>query len=331
MTQKTVYEQLAELIGAGGSSIIPEIFKMLADEKEAAVLLAASPPATVGEIAEKTGMPAGDVEKMIDPLFKKGLLFISGKPGETRYYRVRTLFQFHDSTIVTEGVSQEFYDLWKKYHRTEFKTFFKSVESILDKSAVRVIPVNIAIDSSTRISPFEDVKRYVDEAQNLAVTKCTCRVIDGSCGKPVEVCIQINRAADYALQRGTGRKLSKEEAVELLKMCEQVGLVHTVFNNRSLGHIICNCCNDCCINWPGPRTSAVNFAAPSRFAAVVDPERCSGCETCLERCYFEAITMEDGIAQIHQENCMGCGLCAVTCPDEAITLSEIRNEDFIPG
>jgi len=32
MTQKTAYGQLAEAIGAGESSIIPEIFKMLADE-----------------------------------------------------------------------------------------------------------------------------------------------------------------------------------------------------------------------------------------------------------------------------------------------------------
>jgi ferredoxin len=116
----------------------------------------------------------------------------------------------------------------------------------------------------------------------------------------------------------------------MLKMCEQKGLVHTVFNNRSLGHVICNCCDDCCINWPGPRTSAVNFAAPSRFAAKVDSLLCSGCETCIDRCYFEAVTMEEGIAQIHEENCVGCGLCVVTCPEEAISLSEVRDEGFIP-
>jgi len=330
MESKEIYKQLAETIGAGESSVIPEIFKMLADEKEASVLLAASPPSTVGEIAEKTGIPADHVKKMIDPLFKKGLIFISGKPGETRYYRVKNLFQFHDATILTEGVPQDFYELWKRYHKTEFKIFHKNVEAILDKSVVRVIPVNIAIDSGTRIAPFEDVKQYVEEANNLAVTKCTCRVIDGSCKKPIEVCIQINRSADYALQRGTGRKLGKEEAIEMLKMCEQEGLVHTVFNNRSLGHVICNCCNDCCINWPGPRTSAVHFAAPSRFAAKVDPGLCSGCETCMDRCHFEAVNMEEGIARITEENCMGCGLCMVACPEQAISLSEVRNETFVP-
>ena len=111
--------------------------------------------------------------------------------------------------------------------------------------------------------------------------------------------------------RGTGREISKKDAIEMLKMCEEEGLVHVVGNTRDLGHIICNCCSDCCINWPRPRTGPIKFAAPSRFLAVVDEDLCTGCETCLERCYFDAITMDDGLAVIDAENCMGCGLCAV--------------------
>jgi len=330
MVEKTMYQELSEAIGAGDSVIIPKIFKILADEKEAKILLAASPPATAEAIAEKSGVPVEDVNKMLDPLFKKGLIFKSIKEGVTKYYRVRHLLQFHDATILADGMPQEYFDLWKKYNQTEFKQHHKAIESLLEKSAVRVIPVNITIEPDTRIAPFDDIKEIVNNARTLAVTKCTCRVIDGECGKPVDVCIQLNKAADYSLDRGTGKELSKDEAIDLLKMCEEEGLVHTVMNTKALGHVICNCCEDCCINWPGPRTSEVNFSAPSRFVAVVDPEACSGCETCLERCYFDAITMEDDISVISEENCMGCGLCAVTCPDEAIHLNETRNETFIP-
>jgi len=106
-------------------------------------------------------------------------------------------------------------------------------------------------------------------------------------------------------------------------------LVHTVGNTRGLGHIICNCCKDCCINWPGERNAGVNFAAPSRFAAVVDPELCTACGTCQDRCYFDAVEVDD-VAEIDAEKCMGCGLCLVTCPDEAITLKETREESFVP-
>ena len=195
---------------------------------------------------------------------------------------------------------------------------------------MRVIPVNITLEPETQVAPFEDVRQIVGEADNLAVVKCPCRLVAGApCGKSLEVCIQVNKAADYTLERGSGKGISKAEAIELLRACEEEGLVHMVSNKRGLGHIICNCCDDCCIAWPGPRTSGVNYAAPSRFTARVDADTCTGCEECLDRCFFEAIDVQD-TALIIEDKCMGCGLCAVTCPVEAISLKETRDEAFVP-
>lgn len=70
---------------------------------------------------------------------------------------------------------------------------------------------------------------------------------------------------------------------------------------------------------------------PSRFLAVVAPELCVACETCLERCHFGALRMEDGSAVVKAEKCMGCGLCLVTCPEEAIHLEEVRPAQFVPA
>jgi Fe-S-cluster-containing hydrogenase component 2/predicted transcriptional regulator len=332
MTEKTPYKQLAEAIGAGDSKLIAKIFEALADENEAKILLAAAPPATIDEIAEKTGLPNEDIEKMLDPLFKKGLIFVSKKKGSTRYYRVRNVAQFHDATAVASDASRDMLDLWKEYTETEWGEYLKQIEAVIPQSLVRVVPVNITIDSKAQILAFEDVKSIVEGAKNLAVTNCSCRVIDGQCGKPVEVCIQVNRAADYAIERGTGRALGVEEAIDMLKMCEEEGLVHVSDNRKAVGHVICNCCNDCCINWPSVRTGLKKFIAPSRFMAQVDAESCSGCETCLEKCFFEAITMEveDETAVVDPEKCMGCGVCIVTCPTEAITLKEVRAPDFVP-
>ena len=66
---------------------------------------------------------------------------------------------------------------------------------------------------------------------------------------------------------------------------------------------------------------------------MVDAGLCSGCETCLERCYFDAINMEgeDDTALVDDQKCMGCGLCLVTCPDEALSLKEARPQDFVPA
>jgi len=332
MAEKTIYQELAERIGGGDSKIVPEVFGILADENEAKLLLAASPPATVDELVEKSGLEAETIEQMVEPLFKKGLLFKSKKKDAVRYYGVRHVFQLFESTGVMIDPPQEMLDLWKKFIAEEYDEFIRKYSEAIDRPLVRVIPVNVSVEAKTQILAFDDVNNMVNKARNIAVTKCGCRAIDGSCGKPVEVCMQFDKAADYALERGTGRELAKQEALDMLRMCEEEGLIHVGDNQRGVGHLICNCCSDCCINWPGGRTGAAMFVAPSRFLVVVDADLCSACETCLERCYFDALSIDEetGTARVEVEKCMGCGVCLVTCPEEAISLSEVRPEDFVP-
>ena len=50
----------------------------------------------------------------------------------------------------------------------------------------------------------------------------------------------------------------------------------------------------------------------------VDIEKCSGCETCVDACPTEAISMVDGHAFIDVDECIECGSCAAECPEEAI-------------
>jgi len=332
MEKRTLYEQLAEAIGAGESKLIPRIFEALVDEKGAQLLLAAAPPATVEEISEKTGFPAEDVEKMLDLLFKKGLIFMSKKEGPTRYYRVRHVVQFHDATAVSLDASRELLDLWKEYMDAEWGQYSEMMQTALPQPVVRVIPVNVSIDPKTQILAFEDVENIVESARSLAVTRCSCRAIDGKCGKPLEVCLQVNRAADYAVQRGTGRKIDKEEAIEILRRCEQEGLVHVSDNRKAVGHVICNCCEDCCMNWHAMTAGLQRFVAPSRFRAHVDATLCSSCETCMDTCFFDAISMEgeNGTALVDPEKCMGCGLCVAACTSDAICLRQVREADFVP-
>jgi Fe-S-cluster-containing hydrogenase component 2/predicted transcriptional regulator len=333
MVEKTPWEQLAEHIGAGTSKIVPAIFQSLADEKEAQLLLAAAPPATIPELSEKTGLDAGDIEKMVDTLFRKGLLFKSKKKDATRYYRVRHVLQFHDATAVMNDPPRQMLDLWKQYMDAEWEEASKKFEQLLPGSPVRVIPVNVSIDLNTQVLAFEDVTNLITSANNIAVTRCSCRVIDGACEKPLEVCIQLGRAADYALERGTGRKLSAAEAIRMLEICEEEGLVHVAENKQAQGHIICNCCKDCCINWASVRTGLGKFVAPSRYQAFVDPDECTGCAECVDRCFFEAMSMEtdDGSATVDAEKCMGCGLCQVVCAPYAVSMQEVRPQEFVPA
>ena len=51
----------------------------------------------------------------------------------------------------------------------------------------------------------------------------------------------------------------------------------------------------------------------------VDVEKCSGCESCVEICPSEAISMVEGHAFIDVDECIECGSCEAECPEEAIS------------
>ena len=330
MADKIRCQQLAEAVGAGESTLIQKIFEVLVKDDEAKVLLAAAPPATAEEIVQKTGLPPGTIKTTMESLFNRGLIFKTKKSEQMKYYRVKSVPQMHDATTLTPGISREVLDLWKTYMEKEWPKHGQKIMDFLPGSLMRVIPVNESIEPGSRILAYEDVIKIIENAKTLSVTKCSCRVIDGACGKPLEVCMQVDRAAEYNLERGTGRALSKAEAIDMLKMCEEKGLVHVADNRQVAGHVICNCCSDCCMNW-SIMTGPKKWVAPSRFEAIVDPDLCTGCETCLDRCFFDAIAVKNDLAAVDPGKCMGCGVCAVSCPTEALRLKEVRAADFVPA
>lgn len=57
------------------------------------------------------------------------------------------------------------------------------------------------------------------------------------------------------------------------------------------------------------------------MSIIVQIDKCSGCETCLESCPFDAIEMKDGKAVIN-EYCNACMSCLSGCPEGAIIDTE---------
>ncbi len=58
------------------------------------------------------------------------------------------------------------------------------------------------------------------------------------------------------------------------------------------------------------------------YEVTVDKEKCTGCDTCVEECPAEAITLVDGKAVIDADECTECEACADACEDEAITIPD---------
>jgi NAD-dependent dihydropyrimidine dehydrogenase PreA subunit len=327
----SLYQELASRIGLGQSKIVPRLFEMLADDMDAKILL--SLPGTVPDVQTKMGLSREEAEKRMKDLFLKGLVFPSHKTTPTTYRMGRDFVQFHDATILWKDAPTEFLDLWQEFMEKEWPEYARRISEMLPKPFTRMIPVNVAIQARTNILDFESVSDMVKKARILAVTKCTCRLTARKCDRPLEACIQVNNAAAYALSRGTGRKITAEEALDILKKSEEEGLIHVTMNRHEVDHFICNCCPCCCQTMPILIKGGIRVVDPSRYRAEIDPERCKGCGTCHERCYFGAITWENGqgsASRAEESKCMGCGLCRVTCPEEAIQLVEVRPETFVP-
>jgi len=56
------------------------------------------------------------------------------------------------------------------------------------------------------------------------------------------------------------------------------------------------------------------------MAAIVNIEKCTACETCVDECPASAITMENEKAKVDQDLCVDCGSCVDVCPSEAIQM-----------
>ena len=79
----------------------------------------------------------------------------------------------------------------------------------------------------------------------------------------------------------------------------------------------------------------------SRFIAIADEEACTGCQTCVDRCQFDAIEMikPEGAtkskklkAKVDPEACYGCGVCVLGCDTaRALSMKLVRPPDHIPA
>jgi NAD-dependent dihydropyrimidine dehydrogenase PreA subunit len=195
----------------------------------------------------------------------------------------------------------------------------------------RVVVIEKEIPSGVEVFPYESVSKFIEEADYLALAVCYCRhemeLLGKSCGRSKDVCLQFGPFARYVVERGFGRKITKEEAYGVLGKAEEEGLVHLSDNNQKRINFICNCCGCCCGLLGGiTRLHKPKAIATSHFTLSIDAETCVACGSCVERCHFGAITVNE-VAEVDPEKCLGCGLCNIVCPSESLSMK--RREEII--
>jgi hypothetical protein len=110
--------------------------------------------------------------------------------------------------------------LWRQYMEEEYPQVPAALVTMKIPPFFRVVPINEKIETKSQVLAYEDAARIVENASVIAVTNCPCRMIMRKCDKPIDVCLQINKGAQYALKRGTGRRIDAEEAKTILRRAE---------------------------------------------------------------------------------------------------------------
>lgn len=324
------YSSLTKKIIGQESKKLDKIWAVLASPEEAAILDMLPKPAE--EVALASGIDLDKAEAMLDSLFHKGIAFEGIKEGKKIFRIPRHIIQFHDASLLWAEAPQELFELWAEYMDTDYRAMVEQMVELNMPSFMRVLAINETVEKKSRVLGYEDAANILKNARSIAVTSCVCRKSEKKCDNPIEVCLQVNRGAEYNIKRGTGRAISFADALDILKMSEEKGLVHMTENVADGSNVICNCCSCCCemLRYALiPRTK--NIVAPSRFLASVDASTCLFCGQCADICPMKAITSDgETPSQVNSEVCIGCGICAMTCPSESIRLIEVRTEDFIP-
>lgn len=190
-------------------------------------------------------------------------------------------------------------------------------------SSSKIIPVQQSVSALQWVLPTQQVLEILRNSRSYALAPCLCRTKHKRCDNPLEVCFYTNDVADKKVEQGAARRVTQQEAAEVLKLANEHGLVHlTIYNPEQHVYALCSCCECCCHDIEFmKKLGRPDLVAHSDYVASMDQDLCVDCGVCAERCVFDARVMEDGKAVFRQEKCYGCGLCVTTCPSQAVKMA----------
>jgi len=261
-------------------------------------------------------------------LAKKGSInWIQSKEGINYYGIVYLAAGFYDFQIgkLTKELAKDF----DQYFEEGF------VSEMLENGILqmRTVPIEKSIPIEYNISNFDEIKSIVENInRTIYLSPCICRQskdIQGKgCEHPQETCITIGRNPRIHLEQG--RIISKEEALDVLRMSQENGLIICPSNTQK-PFMICSCCGCSCMFLENLK----KYENPARFVNSnyfinVNEDKCSGCGDCISVCPMNANKVnENVISEVDLGYCIGCGVCIPKCPENARTLVK-KEKEVIP-
>ena len=317
-------------------------------------------------LVKKTKLLKEDVKRILDNLVYKGQVAIIDDGKENDVYHIMTIFPGWFELFLMRGENREDTKIFAQRIEELFESAYKlGNQEIVNQSMrdvgahIKVLSINpptktIKVDQSlpeneNRIFAIKSVNQIfeqLDEDETVAVGHCFCRfekeLVGDHCRTdlPMETCISIGPGAEHVINQGIARKITKSEAVAMIKEFQDKGAIHQAtriiplkdFQAKYPIDIFCNCCWDCCGILGNYNRGYLPYVLKTYHRAIIkEIDNCTSCGECEKYCPVSAIKLNDQeLPEINDEKCIGCGQCHHHCKFNVIDLIEEERDLFLP-
>jgi ferredoxin len=298
---------------------------------------------TVAELSETYDQDQESLTEMLESMADNGLIFvIKGEDAVKKY----ALTQFVPGVVEYQLMrgrdtpkDRKVAKMLKEFMEGEMRDLMDAVfkdpemmKQLMPEAPARIITVESELPETTEVYSYERLSELIDRETCFSAATCYCRhhkyLVDDPCkieGLPKHSCLLVGEAADYAIDRGFGRRITKEESHEIVLLSEKAGLMHNVGNYSDRAFFVCNCCGCCCEFLATAKRSQNNTMLEyANFIVKADKDTCTGCGDCIERCQVEALSLVEDVISVNENMCFGCGNCVSACPTESLSMVRRR-------
>jgi len=313
------------------------------------------------KLHEKIGLDQKEFDRILQSLLYKGPVAVIRDSDDNKSYHIMTIypgwFEFYMMRGVDDAEHREFAQRIEKMYTAAYEFGNEEVINELVKdvgphlsvaptSMPETITLNQTLNPENHVYAAGSITELfagLDDDEFISVGHCLCRfekeLINDPCrvDMPMESCMSIGPAAEHLIEQGISRKITKDEAISMVKEFQDMGCVHQTgrtiplknFKSRYPVDVICNCCWDCCGVIGNYNRGYLPLTVTANYRAEIIADNCTACGICADKCPVGVITIGD-VASINDELCIGCGQCRHHCEYDAVLLKEDRRVVFLP-
>ena len=261
-------------------------------------------PKTTAEIAKLTGKSEERIVELLTDGANHGIVEYNWEnpQHEKQWYVQLFVPGIAEMTNMVLDQVEKYPELAESFNKMTFLPLEGKTHLIPpggDGVGMHVIPVEKAVNATNKSVSIEHISHWLDKYDGqFSVGYCSRRNArrfsgEGSGEIQDDCCIGLGDFADYLVETGKGRRITREEALEICQRAEDNGYVHQITNIDGEDKIfgLCNCDVGVCFALRTSQYFNTPNLSASAYRAHVDKESCVACGKCVEVCPAGAVKL----------------------------------------